>query len=128
MNFIVATLMAAIFGLSQLVCACPAGASGDAVSSTEIAVHTHESHALKDQTPCDGDSEHCDMQSLAIAKSATSLKTSPLADLVPLDTLFVTAVNWPAGQIRAPPIASLPDRQRRLRALSPVQLKVRFLN
>lgn len=128
MSSLIATFMTAIFALSQLVCACPNSASGAAISGPEFAVHTHHSHTFQKQSPCDDDSDHCDKQSVAIAKSDTSPKVSPLADAASLDALFVATENWPADRVRAPPEAGLLDRLHRLRALTPVQLKVRFLN
>ena len=128
MDFFVATLMAALLGISQLVCACPIGTSSAAVSGPEIAAPSHQSDATPGQTPCDDNTDHCEPDIMTVAKSDTSVKRTALASLTQFDIAFDATVNRPSCRVRAPPKTGVVDSRQRLGALSPVQLKVRFLN
>ena len=128
MNFLVSTIVAVLFGVTQILCVCPVGAFADQTSKVDVAIHSHQGHAEHGGSPSDSGDDHCDLQAFAITKSEAANNVGSLGcapDKTPIvlpDPVFVEI------QVRAAPLLDVSVRRRHLRTASPVQLKVRLLN
>lgn len=128
MNMIVSILVAVFFGLSQSLCLSPVAASGTAGSGQNTTAQMADGHGKHETPPCEQESDHCDMQSVAAAKGE---RMGTLAGLVGSGVkapVMLTNPAWSAIPLRAPLRRIVPDRRSWPQSPSPLHLKVRFLN
>jgi len=128
MNMIVSILVAVFFGLSQSLCLSPVAASGTAGSGQNTTAQMADGHGKHATPPCEQESDHCDMPSVAAAKGE---RMGTLAGLVGSGVkapVMLTNPAWSAIPLRAPLRRIVPDRRSWPQSPSPLHLKVRFLN
>ncbi|MAN90249.1 MAG: hypothetical protein JJ954_10460 [Hyphomonas sp.] len=123
MNMIVSILVAVFFGLSQSLCLSPVAGSGQNTTA-QLA----DGHGKHETPPCEQESDHCDMQSVAAAKGERMGTLAGLVESGVKAPVMLANPAWAVIHLRAPLCRIVPDRRSWPQSLSPLHLKVRFLN